>query len=69
MINATRPFIDKNTKPEGESLKIGLGNTYTYYQQAEALASKFIQDWNFSKSSGWMLKVHEKKKALFYLIP
>jgi hypothetical protein len=33
------------------------------------VANSFLRDWNFSKASGWMLKVHDKKKALFYLIP
>jgi hypothetical protein len=42
---------------------------YNYYQKLTDTAGTFSQDWNFSKSSGWMLKVHDKKKALFYLIP
>ncbi len=33
------------------------------------IADSFSKDWNFSKSSGWILKVHNKKKALFYVIP
>jgi hypothetical protein len=33
------------------------------------LASAFACEWNFSKGSGWMLKVHDGKKALLYVIP
>jgi len=33
------------------------------------IPDSFFKDWNFSKRSGWMLKVHDKKKALFYIIP
>jgi hypothetical protein len=28
-----------------------------------------LHEWTFSQSSGWILKVHDRKKALFYLIP
>ena len=27
----------------------------------------FLNDWNFSKRSGWMLKVHDKKKLFSML--
>jgi hypothetical protein len=63
------PFLDKNSQPTIESLEMALGTAFPYYRQSIELASTFVQDWNFSKSSGWMLKVHDKKKALFYLIP
>lgn len=33
------------------------------------ISNSFLKDWNFSKSSGWMLKVHNTKKTLFYVIP
>jgi hypothetical protein len=33
------------------------------------MAGAFSQEWNFSKSSGWMLKVFDARKALFYFIP
>lgn len=64
-----RPFLDKNSKPTMQTLQSALGETCTYYDKLMGTASTFSQDWNFSKSSGWMLKVHNRKKALFYLIP
>ena len=64
-----RPFLDENTKPTEKALKPILGNVYEYYKRLIKIADSFIMDWNFSKSSGWMLKAHNKKKALFYIIP
>lgn len=64
-----RPFLNENSKPTEDSLKPVLGNVYEYYDSLMDIADSFIMDWNFSKSSGWMLKAHDKKKALFYIIP
>lgn len=64
-----RPFLDKNSKPTEQTLQIAFGDVYTYYERLMSIPASFSKDWNFSKSSGWMLKVHDKKKALFYLIP
>ncbi len=64
-----RPFLDKNSKPTEQMLQSKFGETYTYYENLMNISDSFSKDWNFSKSSGWMLKVHDKKKALFYLIP
>lgn len=64
-----RPFMDKTTKPTEEELKQTLEESYILYQNLMEITDSFLKDWNFSKSSGWMLKVHDKKKALFYLIP
>lgn len=64
-----RPFLDKAVEPTKEKLKQALEYSYDYYEGLIEIAGSFLKDWNFSKSSGWMLKVHDKKKALFYLIP
>jgi len=64
-----RPFLDENSKPTEDALKTVLGNAYEYYERLMDIADSFIMDWNFSKNSGWMLKAHDKKKALFYIIP
>ena len=64
-----RPFLDKSSRPTEQMLQSAFGEIYTYYEKLIDTADTFSQDWNFSKSSGWMLKVHDKKKALFYLIP
>ena len=64
-----RPFLDENTKPTEKALKPILGNVFEYYKRLINIADSFTMDWNFSKSSGWMLKAHNKKKSLFYIIP
>lgn len=64
-----RPFMDKDAKPTDEKLKQTMGDSYSNYAELMEITDSFLKDWNFSKSSGWMLKVHDKKKALFYLIP
>jgi len=64
-----RPFLDKNSEPTEQMLQSKFGETYTYYENLMDISGSFSKDWNFSKSSGWMLKVHDKKKALFYIIP
>ncbi len=64
-----RLFFNESTKPNEQTLKAAFGNVYTHFKELMDISNSFSKDWNFSKSSGWMLKVHDKKKALFYLIP
>jgi hypothetical protein len=64
-----RPFLDKLNKPANQAMQAALGSTYTYYTEVIGLATAYSQEWAFTKSSGWMLKVYDRKKALFYLIP
>jgi hypothetical protein len=64
-----RPFPDKSNKPTEQTMQDALGGTYTYYKKIVGLASSFLQEWTFTKNSGWMFKLHDRKKALFYLIP
>ena len=64
-----RPFMDQSAKPTGQSLQAALGNTYSCYEKVLALTGLYSQEWNFAKSSGWMLKIFDRKKALLYLIP
>ena len=51
-------FMDPACKPAQASLESALGSVYPQYQNLLILSDKFLQDWNFSKSGGWMLKVH-----------
>ena len=63
-----RPFSDPKVSPTEDSLKAVLGGTYPCYRKLMVLTESFSHSWNFSKSSGWMLKIFERQKALFYLI-
>jgi hypothetical protein len=64
-----RPFLVKSIKPTEQAIQIALGSTYTYYKSVVDLASSFSPEWAFTKSGGWTLKLSDRKKALFYLIP
>jgi len=64
-----RPFKDKKQMPEDATLQAVMGSRFSDYQQLTSLTNSYSQEWNFSKSSGWMLKVFDRQKALFYLIP
>ena len=64
------PFDDKESLPEGASLKKALGMAYSAYREILRLTDGFSQEWKYySKKYGWQLKVGKKGKALFYLTP
>ena len=50
-------------------MQSALGRTHPYYEKLLALADDYSWEWNYINSSGWILKVYDSKKALFYLIP
>jgi hypothetical protein len=64
-----RPFMDFSIQPTDSSLEPCLGNMFALYQEALDRVKQFSQAWSWTKGSGWMLKVYDQKKALFYLIP
>jgi hypothetical protein len=64
-----RPFLDKSIQPTEPAMQDALGNTYPYYKKVTGLSSSYAQEWTFTKSGGWMLKIYDRKKALLYLIP
>lgn len=64
-----RPFKEKSLKPTEENLVTVLGKVFTYFVEFNELTINYKHSWNHSKTSGWMEKVEDKKKALYYLIP
>jgi len=64
-----RPFSDPTVKPSENELLNILGSSAVYYLEINEIARNFKQKWSYSKGSGWMQKVFDTKKALFYLIP
>ena len=64
-----RPFLDESNKPTEQVMKAMLGSTYAYYSNIIDLVGIYSREWTFSKGSGWMLKIYDRRKALFYLIP
>jgi hypothetical protein len=65
----TRPFHEKSTKPDAAKLKDSLGPSFRCYSELDKLSAAFKKEWNHSKMSGWMQKVSDSKKALYYIIP
>ena len=64
-----RVFFDESTKPSEKSLRAALGDFYNNFKDLMDISDSFSKDWNFSKRSGWMLKVHDKKRLFFTLFP
>ena len=64
-----RPFINKSIKPTEQAIQAALGSTYTYYEKIIGLVNSYSQGWIFTKSSGWILKIYDRNKAMLYLIP
>lgn len=64
-----RPFCNKTFKPTNDSIKKALASTFSYYNQLLENTKAYSKEWNYSKSSGWMQKVFDNEKALYYLIP
>jgi hypothetical protein len=62
-------FLEESVEPTEQLLEKALGKVYLHYQKIIALAKSFSMDWVFSKKGGWMEKIHDNKKALFYIIP
>jgi hypothetical protein len=64
-----RPFNDQNNKPTDKDIRLLLQDNYRFYANLAAITKSNTHEWSFSKSGGWMEKVHDGKKALYYLIP
>jgi hypothetical protein len=64
-----RPFADGAQRPTEAALESTVGRAFGRYESILGLTAAFSQEWNFSKGGGWMLKVHDGKKALLYMIP
>lgn len=66
---ADRPFLDQSNRPTAETLGAALGPAYDCWRAVLELTKGFVSEWTFTRSGGWILKIHDRKKALVYLIP
>jgi hypothetical protein len=64
-----RPFRDGFNAPTDAAVTAALGDAYPSYKAILDLAGAFYRDWTYARTGGWMLKIHDRKKALLYLIP
>jgi hypothetical protein len=69
VIMEEKVFLEKKDKPTDKTLAVSMGKSYGFYEKTLEITSQFPQEWVYTKSGGWMLKIHDKKKALLYLIP
>ena len=61
--------MTKESHPNGPNLEETLGESMIWYKELEELTSGFKRSWNHSARSGWIQKVHDGRKALYYLFP
>lgn len=64
-----KSFLSPVPKPEASNLEAALGSAYVYYNELLTVTRDFKPSWSHSKSSGWMLKISDGRKALCYVIP
>ena len=69
MTSDERPFLAKAPEPTSRAVASALGRTAPLFAELERMSDGFRRDWNHAKSSGWMLKIHDRKKALAYVVP
>jgi hypothetical protein len=64
-----RIFMNKQIKPTEQALQDNLSNVFELYKKISEFTLSYKKDWVFTKNSGWILKIFDNKKALFYIIP
>jgi hypothetical protein len=69
VIMKEKVFLEKKDKPIEKALAVSLGKAYGFYEKILEITCQFPRDWVYTKSGGWMLRIHDRKKALLYLIP
>jgi len=63
-------FNDKLNIPDVPALEKALGETYSYFKRLDEETSDYTREWKFyNPKSGWVYKVAQKKKSLFYITP
>ncbi len=61
---------EKGLMPDEALLKPTLIEAYTFFEKLEGMIKEFSHEWKFyNKKSGWIYKVFNKKKSLFYITP
>jgi hypothetical protein len=63
-----RLFIDADTTPTETLLRKQLGKAMDFYTGILQTSGDFRKQWQYSRGNGWILKVDDMRKALYYLI-
>jgi hypothetical protein len=64
-----RLFTDENVTPTEALLRKHLGQGMDYYICILSKSGEYRKQWHFSRGNGWILKVADVYKALYYMIP
>jgi hypothetical protein len=63
-----RLFTDMDVIPTDSLLRKKLGPAMDYYVGITSTSGKYRKQWQFNRGNGWILKVDDMRKALYYLI-
>ena len=63
-----RLFIDTSIVPTAALLRKQLGSATDYYRTIVGVSGEYRRQWQYSRGNGWILKVDDMRKALYYLI-
>jgi hypothetical protein len=63
-----RLFTDADVTPTEALLRKQLGKAMDYYMAVVSKSGDYRKQWHYSRGNGWILKVDDMHKALYYLI-
>ncbi len=63
-----RLFTDADVTPTDALLRKYLGSAISYYTAIISKSGDYRRQWQYSRGNGWILKVDDMRKALYYLI-
>ncbi len=64
-----RLFTDSGVPPTEALLRKQMGKAFDYYTSMLSISGQYRKQWQYGSGSGWLLKVDDMRKALFYLMP
>ena len=63
-----RLFVDSSVTPTENLLRKQLGSAMEYYNTIVGMSCNYRKQWLYSRGNGWLLKVDDMRKTLYYLI-
>jgi hypothetical protein len=63
-----RLFTDFDVTPTDSILRKKLGPAMDYYVGIVSTSGNYRKQWQYNRGNGWILKVDDMRRALFYLI-
>jgi len=61
-------FTDFDVEPTDYLLEKHLGSAMRFYRAIGAISTTYRRQWQFNRGNGWILRVHDISRALYYLI-